>query len=244
MRPIASAAETPCAYHLPSGAPGFALEQAMSTDGSNDRPDGPTHRSRTDETTERLLEAAAQEFIARGYEAARVSDIARRAGVTSGAVYARWPHKPDILAAALERIFEQMLPDPDLEHLGPHWSESMNRIHDLCARLRTYDKDKDVITQVFGSARNNEAIRKSLLDYLDRDIDRWKTLVERLKVDGFIAPQHSTGAIAFTLEALGIGAHLLVSAGLDERHIPTEEEWLKFVWDTMFVMSRNPEDAR
>ena len=45
-------------------------------------------------TTARLLEVAAKEFIERGYEAARVSDIARRAGVTTGAIYARWPTRP------------------------------------------------------------------------------------------------------------------------------------------------------
>ena len=47
---------------------------------------GPRRRSGTDQTTERLLEAASREFMERGYEAARVSSIARRAGLTPGAV--------------------------------------------------------------------------------------------------------------------------------------------------------------
>lgn len=46
-----------------------------------------------DDTTRRLLDAAAQAFVEHGYERAAVSDIARRAGVTTGAVYPRWPRK-------------------------------------------------------------------------------------------------------------------------------------------------------
>lgn len=40
-------------------------------------------RNERDETTRRLLELAAEEFIERGYELARVNDIARRAGLTT-----------------------------------------------------------------------------------------------------------------------------------------------------------------
>ena len=50
---------------------------------------------------DRLLAAAAAEFAARGYAGARVAEIARRAGVTTGAIYSRYRGKTDLLAAAL-----------------------------------------------------------------------------------------------------------------------------------------------
>ena len=53
-----------------------------------------------------------------GYEAARISDIARRAGVTTIAVLARWPHKADMVVAKLEHIFAKVLLERELENLG------------------------------------------------------------------------------------------------------------------------------
>ena len=50
---------------------------------------------------DRLLAAAAAEFAARGYAGARVAEIARRAGGTTGAIYSRYRGKTDLLAAAL-----------------------------------------------------------------------------------------------------------------------------------------------
>ena len=53
----------------------------------------PRRRGDSEETAKRVLEAAAAEFVERGYDKAVISDIARRAGVTPGAIYPRWPHK-------------------------------------------------------------------------------------------------------------------------------------------------------
>ena len=48
-----------------------------------------------------LVEAAFDEFTTRGYEAATVADIAERAGVTTGAVYAHFTGKLDLLLATV-----------------------------------------------------------------------------------------------------------------------------------------------
>ena len=50
----------------------------------------------------RLLAAAVDEFAARGYAGARVAEIARRAGVTTGAIYSRYRGKAELLAEAIE----------------------------------------------------------------------------------------------------------------------------------------------
>lgn len=48
-----------------------------------------------------LVEAAFEEFTTRGYEAATVAGIAERAGVTTGAVYAHFANKLDLLLATV-----------------------------------------------------------------------------------------------------------------------------------------------
>jgi TetR/AcrR family transcriptional repressor of uid operon len=48
-----------------------------------------------------LIEAAVDEFSRKGYAAATLADIARRAGVTTGAVYAHFEGKLDLMLEAL-----------------------------------------------------------------------------------------------------------------------------------------------
>src|SRR5580692_5875255 len=53
------------------------------------------------ETRERLLLAAADVFARRGYDGTRVTDIAAAADVSSGALYAHFGSKAELLVAAL-----------------------------------------------------------------------------------------------------------------------------------------------
>src|SRR3954466_2216795 len=55
-----------------------------------------------DLTRERLIEAAARVFAEKGYDRAGVQEIARRAGLTTGAIYGRFSGKAELLQAAIE----------------------------------------------------------------------------------------------------------------------------------------------
>jgi len=52
-------------------------------------------------TRERLLAAAVDVFVEQGYEQARVQDIARAAGLTTGAIYANFRGKSELLFEAI-----------------------------------------------------------------------------------------------------------------------------------------------
>ncbi|HET6835799.1 MAG TPA: helix-turn-helix domain-containing protein, partial [Acidimicrobiales bacterium] len=47
----------------------------------------------------RLVTAAAEVFAERGYEGARVQEIVRRAGLSTGAIYTNFRNKADLLLA-------------------------------------------------------------------------------------------------------------------------------------------------
>jgi AcrR family transcriptional regulator len=78
-----------------------------------------------DETKDQLLAAAARVFASRGYQGARVSEIAAEAGLTTGAIYAHYPTKADLLAdairsggpAAVASLFATQSPDSVLRML-------------------------------------------------------------------------------------------------------------------------------
>ena len=54
-----------------------------------------------------ILDAAVTVVVERGYAAARVSDIARRAGTSTGTVHYYYPTKVDVLDAALQHASER-----------------------------------------------------------------------------------------------------------------------------------------
>jgi AcrR family transcriptional regulator len=65
-------------------------------------PDPPSNRaSRAAERREAIIEAALDEFIARGYAATRLDDVAKRAGVAKGTIYLHFEDK--------EALFQELI---------------------------------------------------------------------------------------------------------------------------------------
>ncbi len=66
-------------------------------------------RRRAQARPDELLDAALDEFIANGFDSARVEDIARRAGLSKGAVYLYFKSKEELLRALIEREVSPVL---------------------------------------------------------------------------------------------------------------------------------------
>jgi AcrR family transcriptional regulator len=76
----------------------------MAIAASTTEGDHPAPTSRTSspaETRARLIEAAIEVFLENGYAKTRVQDIAKRAGLTTGAMYAHFKNKAALLSEAI-----------------------------------------------------------------------------------------------------------------------------------------------
>jgi AcrR family transcriptional regulator len=62
----------------------------------------PKWRRRAAARPEEILEAALSEFAERGFDAARMEDIAKRAGISKAAIYLYFPSKMAVLEALIE----------------------------------------------------------------------------------------------------------------------------------------------
>ena len=186
----------------------------------------PRRRSGSQETAKQVLEAAASEFVERGYSEAVISNIARRAGVTTGAIYPRWPHKSDLMAAAIDHLLEQLLPAQRVRDMGIAELPTPDIMAAWGANLLRADSAQDVLVQVFGSARNNAVVQQRLQRFLDEQADPLGRRVEASKEEGFCDPELDTVALTMLFQALGIGIHLILSAGLADRHVPSEQHWI------------------
>ena len=197
-------------------------------------------RNAPEDTARRVLEAAAAEFVERGYDGAVISDIARRAGVSSGAIYPRWPHKNDLMLAAVEHLLEQLRPERRIEDLGLDELTVPELFEAWGAHLLTSDSVRDVLVQVFGSARSNTAIQERLQHFLDEQADDLRRLVERAKDEGSCDPEHETAAVALMIHAIGIGTHLVLSGGLSDRLVPSEQGWVALMAHVINTMAPSP----
>src|SRR5215212_6175609 len=112
-----------------------------------------------DATRDALVAAAAEVFAEKGYERAGVAEIARRAGLTTGAIYSNFSGKAELLLEAIdvraedefERLFNehrfQGRATDMLQTVGAHLVEpgsSTDRPHLLLEAVITARRDPDL----------------------------------------------------------------------------------------------------
>jgi TetR/AcrR family fatty acid metabolism transcriptional regulator len=64
-------------------------------------------RPRSDDKRGRILQAAVKVFARKGYFGARVSEIAKKAGVADGTIYLYFRNKEDILVSLFDEVMEE-----------------------------------------------------------------------------------------------------------------------------------------
>lgn len=105
---------------------------------------GLTQSERVEHSSRRLLQAAAELIVEKGWEATTAAEIGRRAGYSRAMVHARYGSKDAILEAFLHEYVNRLNPDPDPDTDGmDQVLAHFDRIHDL------YTEDRDVLQAMF-----------------------------------------------------------------------------------------------
>ena len=81
----------------------------------------PPLQARSQQTLERILDAAEQIINDKGVEAATVSEIAKRAGSSVGAFYARFADKEALVRCVLERFCQEAVATSEAVLQHDHW---------------------------------------------------------------------------------------------------------------------------
>jgi AcrR family transcriptional regulator len=173
-------------------------------------------------TRERLLRAAADVFARRGYDGARVSDIAESAGLSNGALYAYFGSKADLLVGAL-RAHGRRLMDDVLAHPSRSVTEQLLATGRSLRRRR--DPDGYLIIEALAAARRDPEVAVPMRDYVRERADRLAEQVRSAQRAGEIDPAVSPVAVAHLCLALGLGTALLPP----EIHEVDEEAWAGFL---------------
>jgi TetR/AcrR family fatty acid metabolism transcriptional regulator len=200
----------------------LAVSSAMATE---ERPrDRESGSARTDKRT-RILDAAITVFARSGYHGARVSDIAREAGIAYGLVYHYFRNKEEILASAFEERWAGFL--AVIEAIAAREGTSHDRLRSVAALTlnafrRRPDWVKVLVLEIQRSSRfaAPEQIRAvgRLFDLVARIVRAGQEAGElRKDVDPRVACFMFVGALDLVITSLVLGLTKIQGGGEQER---------------------------
>ena len=106
-------------------------------------------RTRTHDKRQRILEAATRVFARKGYFAARVSDIAKKAGVADGTIYLYFRNKEDILVRLFDEVMsEHVVQAREAGRALPSAAERLRAIAERHLTVLGENRDLAVVFQV------------------------------------------------------------------------------------------------
>jgi AcrR family transcriptional regulator len=164
------------------------------------------------ETRERLLDAAARVFELKGYDGATVSLIAQEAGVTTGAIYAHYGSKAELLAASLqahgERATASLVP-------AGRRADASTILAILGRRLASRDPHESaLLVEALLAARRDPELADVLGNAVAARESTMGALISGAQERGELREDVSADAAArFTL-MLGLGSAIAASLGL------------------------------
>lgn len=161
-----------------------------------------------------LLDAAIEVFLEKGYQGARVQEIARRAGVTTGAIYANFENKADLLAEAIQHRGVSALGDMS-EGLGSDVA-SLDLVQLMVARNlsdSTHEQKRLVLDLLAMSARDDE-VAEAVKSHFTTVDETLKERLERAVTLGLVDPELEIDAVAYIIRTAMIGATVSQALGL------------------------------
>jgi len=179
-----------------------------------------TREARSAERREAILAAALDEFSARGFEAARLDDVAKRAGVAKGTIYLYFRDKESLfqeliraMLAPLVAIIEGMgAADVPLARVSEH-------IVDLFVREVYETRRKDVIRLILTEGNRFPHIAEFYYrEVLSRIIAAVRALLKRAAARGEVPP----GLVDFPQLIAAPGIVAVIWGGLFDRFEPLD----------------------
>lgn len=210
------------------------MPRQLRTERSSSRPRGTVGGAES--TTQLLLDTAAEVFGKQGFSSARVADIARRCGLSTGAIYSRWLTKQELFLAVVERKAVQGA------QTVFDWGESSASawLATVGTQLPTPDADMDrsVLLEACVIARRDPTMFPDLARLLDIEATAMSGLIAAGKAAGEIDEALSTEAIVFACQSLGLGVRLAAAAAPGGERQPSEADWRALV--ARFIASIRP----
>lgn len=175
------------------------------------------------ETRERLLDAAAVVFTEKGYDGTTVAEVARQAGLSTGAIYANFRDKADLLLETIERGSAQAVGDLDAARNAG--VSAADRLVLMARRMvGSHDPTQErLLVEMFAAARRHPDVAARVSETLTAMEGELGRLLERARGDGDVDADWEPAVLARFCMALGVGFNHLATAGLPD---PDADQWV------------------
>jgi AcrR family transcriptional regulator len=180
------------------------------------------HASGRDEIGDRLVAAAAEVFSEKGYDGARVQEIAKRAGLTTGAIYGRFTGKAELLRAAIEAHSHSELEELFASHRFDGRITDILRTVGSHLVTREATTEQALLLEAFVAARRDPEVKKLVADIVLTRSRRLAALVEEAKATDLVSSDLDDLAVVCFAHALGLGFLLFDAV---DYPLPAAEPW-------------------
>jgi AcrR family transcriptional regulator len=198
--------------------------------------------SEGDATRKRLVAAAAEVFAERGYDGAGVQEIARRAGLTTGAIYSRYTGKAELLRDAIAVSSTDELDELFNQHRFEGHVSDVIRVAGSHLVERTAEQASDpaaaLLLEAFVAARRDPDIRTVVKGVLEERAGRLAEIIEAAKADGSVDPTIDTDAAVRFCHAVGLGFLIYEAIDLD---LPLAEPWEALITRLVVALAATPD---
>jgi len=187
-------------------------------------------------TRDRLLAAAVEVFVDQGYEGARLQDIARAAGLTTGAVYANFRGKDELLFAAIGSRAGAEVDAMLAEAAGRETRELLELLGDQLVHAR---RQPPLLIDAIAAARRDEKLAATLRDRVQEREAVLARIVDHGKDEGTIDPSVDTDAFARFGLTLAMGALVLRTLRIEPPAVGAWHELISRLLDAVSEESPN-----
>ena len=164
----------------------------------------------TSASTRARLERAALEVLAdRGYDGTRIADIARRAGLTTGAIYSNYRTKADLIASAIVAQHSTLFRSALADQTGPTLGSAVFQ-----ALTQPAAPEHRSLLDVMAAALHDDAVHALVVDMIGRRNQVVTGLVEAARSDRSVGSDISTDALSYVVQLLGLGGVVSQALGL------------------------------
>ena len=135
----------------------------------------------SDERKAQILNAAEGVFTKRGFNEARMDDIAEKTGLSKGTLYLYFKSKDDLIIAILERIFQREFRQlEDLQQDDSSASDAMLKLTDLITKdIVSMLRLIPIIYNFLALAFRNKYVQPALKDYINRYLNILIPIIQR-----------------------------------------------------------------
>jgi AcrR family transcriptional regulator len=174
----------------------------------------------TDDTRNRILDAAERLIARLGYQKTTMDDIAAEAGISKRTIYLRFPSKEEVALVTIDRIAERL--NERLRALAGSAGSTAQRLRDML-RERVMFRFDSVHEYRWGIDESVRSLRPGLLARRARHFDEEARIIGTVLTEGCAAGEFARDDLA-TARAMVLATNALLPASLGPSELDQRAE--------------------